>query len=519
MVRRARRLPVLFAIVAAICAAATACGGNAGARSTTATRSTAAASPTTAPASSANPSSASGDWPMFGYDPQRSNVGPARTGINAANLGSLRIRRVTLPGIADSSAIVLGDARVRGRRRAVAFATTSYGRTVAVDLAHGRILWRFAAPNVNTTPGNPQVTTAAPAADPNGRALYAAAPNGFVYKLSVNSGRVVWARRITLDPGHEKLASSLNVSGRWVVAVTGGYIGDIPPYDGHVVTIDRSDGRIEHVWNSECSGRHRLIRAASCRVTNTHGDNAMWGRAGAVIEPGSHRILTATGNGPFNGRSRWGDSVLELTPDASRLLHSWTPTDQQQLDSSDLDVGSTSPALLGTWHGRRLAVQGGKAGVLDLLDLDRLDGTTHGPGPRLGGQLSEVDAPGHGEVFTAPAVWHRHGATTVFVGDDSGTTAYRLVDPRHPRLRPLWHDGEAATSPVLAGGLLYVYDEQQGTLEVRSPQTGALRHSFDVGQGHWNSPVVAAGRVVLPIGSYHDDSAAGTLVILHLPAR
>ena len=61
--------------------------------------------------------------------------------------------------------------------------------------------------------------------------------------------------------------------------------------------------------------------------------------------------------------------------------------------------------------------------------------------------------------------------------------------------------------------------KEHGTLEVRSPRTGALRHTFDVGAGHWNSPVVVGGRVILPTGSYHDDSATGTLVILHLPGR
>jgi hypothetical protein len=514
------RRPVALATVTAALVAATACGGSAHTGSTRASGTS--SSPVSAAATSptaARAKATAADWPEFGYDPQRSDVGPPRTGITAGNLRSLRTRRVTLPGIADSSAIVLGGVAAHGRRRDVAFVTTTYGRTVAVDLARGRILWRFTAPGVDATPGNPQVTTATPVADPDRRALYAAAPNGFVYKLSASTGHVLWARRITFDPVHEKLASSLNVSGRRVVAVTGGYIGDIPPYDAHVVTIDRSRGRIVHVWNSECSRRHHLIRAASCPITNTHGDNAMWGRAGAVIEPGSRRILTATGNGPFNGRTSWGDSVLELTPSASRLLHNWTPTNERQLDASDLDVGSTSPALIGRWRGRRLAVQGGKAGVLDLLDLSRLNGTRHGAGRRLGGQLSETAAPGGGEVLTAPAVWRHGGAVTVFVGNDSGTTAYRLVDPRHPRLRPAWHDGDASTSPVLAGGLLYLYDEQQGTLEVRSPRTGALRHSFDVGAGHWNSPVIVGGRVVLPTGSYHDGSANGTLVILHLPRR
>src|SRR5262249_35035316 len=215
----------------------------------------------------------------------------------------------------------------------------------------------------------------------------------------------------------------------------------------------RSTGRIAHVWNSECSNRHGLIRARSCSVTNTNGDSAMWGRAGAVVEPGSHRILAATGNGPFNGQTNWGDSVLELSPDASRLLHNWTPTNQAQLGSTDGDVGSTSPALVPDYGGRRLAVQGGKAGVLDLLNLDALNGTRGGPSDRLGGQLQSVSSPGRGQVLTAPAVWSGGGRVFVFVGDDSGTGAYELVGGgRHPRLHSVWQSSTPSTSPVVAGG-------------------------------------------------------------------
>ncbi len=54
-------------------------------------------------------------------------------------------------------------------------------------------------------------------------------------------------------------------------------------------------------------------------------------------------ILVATGNGPFNGATNWGDSVLELSPSASRLLHNWTPRDQARLDVTDTDLGSTAP--------------------------------------------------------------------------------------------------------------------------------------------------------------------------------
>jgi hypothetical protein len=460
---------------------------------------------------------ADADWPTFDFNAQRSGVGPTETGITARNLRQLQLRVVTINGIADSSAIELQGVAVRGRRRDVIVVTTTYGKTIAIDPGTGARLWEFVPRGVNTRPGNPQVTTATPVADPDRRFVYAASPNGMIHKLSLATGRQVWSRRVTFDPRHEKLASALNLSGRYVVVVTGGYIGDIPPYDGHVVTINRFSGRIAHVWNSECSNRHRLIWAGSCSVTNTDGDDAIWGRGGAVIEPGNRKILVATGNGPFNGRDNWGDSVLELSPDASRLLHSWTPTNQHELDESDTDLGSAAPALLPTYAGLRLAVQGGKDGLLHLLDLGRLNGTRGGPGPRLGGELDQVQAPAGGQVQTAPAVWRHGGEVLAFVGEGDGTGAYRLVGGRRPRLQPVWEAPVPSSSPVLAGGLLYDFDVVNARLIIRDPLSSAALTSLPASEGHWNSPIVAGGRIILPTGSYHDSTSTSRIEIYHLP--
>jgi hypothetical protein len=282
--------------------------------------------------------------------------------------------------------------------------------------------------------------------------------------------------------------------------------------------LDRGNGAIAHVWNTECSDRHTLIPASACAVTNTRGDNAIWGRAGAVIEPGTGRILVATGNGPFDGRTSWGESVLELSPDAGRLLHNWTPPNQQALSQSDTDIGSSSPALLPAFHGFRLAVQGGKDGQLHLLDLDRLDGTTGGPGPRLGGELGETPAPGGGEVVPQPAVWAHAGRDYLFVATGSGTGAYQLVGAAHPRLALLWQDGTAGTSPVIAGGLLYVYDPG-GSIDIRRPLSGAVLRRLPASPGHWNSPIVVGGRIIETTGSYMSSAASSTIDIYHLPGR
>jgi outer membrane protein assembly factor BamB len=458
-----------------------------------------------------------GDWTTFDYNAQRSGVGPADTGINAGNAGRLQTRDVHIDGTVDSSAIELHGVKVRGRTRDAIFVTTTYGKTIAIDPGTGARLWEYTPSSYGSLAGSSQITTTSPVADPGRRFVYAASPDGRIHKLSVSTGAEVrsrhWPVRVTFDATREKLAGALNISGAFVIAVTGGYIGDAPPYQGHVLTIDRGSGRIAHVWNSLCSNRHRLIDPpGSCPAS----DSAIWARSGSVVEPGTRRILVATGNAPFNGSTDWGDSVLELTPDASRLLHNWTPTDQAQLNSNDTDLGSTAPALLPPARGYRLAVQSGKDATLHLLNLNRLNGTRGGAGSRLGGELQNIGSPGGGGVFTAPAVWAHGGRAYLFVAEDSGTAAYVLRMNGRPHLATVWQNGTGGTSPVLAGGLLYVYDENGGALKVYQPASGRLVASLSAAGGHWNSPIAIGGRVILPTGNANDHSTSGEIFIYHL---
>ena len=328
-------LPRRALLMVAVGALLTACGSNARSGGPTAA---------TAAAGSQSPGAvADGDWKTFDYGPQRSGVGPARTGITSANVSTLRRRRVHIDGVADSSPIQLHHVRVRGRLRDVVVVTTTYGRTIALDPARGTRLWEYVPADVRSYQGSHQITTASPVAAPGRAYVYSASPDGVIHKLRVANGVAVWSTRITFDPTREKIAGALNVSGSQVVAVTGGYFGDAPTYQGHVVLIDGASGRVAHVFNSLCSDRHQLIDPPS---TCPASDSAIWARAGALVEFGTGRLLMATGNGPFNGSTNWGDSVLELSPDATTLLHNWTPTNQAQLESSDTDVGSTAPAVL-----------------------------------------------------------------------------------------------------------------------------------------------------------------------------
>jgi outer membrane protein assembly factor BamB len=450
-----------------------------------------------------------GDWTRFGYDAARTGSGPAKTGITAGNVATLRRQDVELGGTADSSPIYLRGIVVDGRRRDVFVVTTSYGKAVAVDAASGSVLWTFTPPGYGTWAGSSQITNSSPVADPGRTFVYSVSPDGLVHKLEVATGTEVraggWPARITKDPGHEKLGPALNLSGSLVLAATGGYIGDAPPYQGHVVALDRRSGRLVAVWNSLCSDRKGLLAPASCPESGS----AIWARSGVVVEPGTGNLLVATGDGRWDGKRYWGDSVLMLSPDAGRLLQSWTPRNQKELEVGDVDLGSTAPAILT----RDLAVQSGKDGIVRLLDLTRLNGTPRA-GARTGGELQAIPAPGGAGLFAAPAVSRTGSSRRLLVATDAGTAGYRLVGGR---LYLAWENEHGGTSPVVAGGLLYVYDPSGEGLRVYRPGSGRLVATLPAAPGHWSSPIVTDGRIALPVGSANDHSARGVLSIYRLP--
>jgi hypothetical protein len=101
----------------------------------------------------------------------------------------------------------------------------------------------------------------------------------------------------------------------------------------------------------------------------------------------------------------------------------------------------------------------------------------------------------------------------MFAGDNGGTAGYVF---KNGRLRIAWRNSTGGTSPVVAGGLLWVYSPGGG-LSVYRPTSGALVTRLDAGGGHWNSPIVVDGRVALPEGNANDHRTSGVLDIWRLP--
>lgn len=442
------------------------------------------------------------NWSMFGGDLQSTSANPRPTGITVANIRQLSRRQVQLDGLVDASAIYLHDAVVRGARHDAIFVTTSYGKTLALDAVSGDVLWEYTPESYGSLAGTRQFTTSTPVADPDGQSIYAASPDGYIEKLAVSDGRVLWRTAITRLPLREKIASPLKLLQGRVIAVTGGYIGDRPPYQGHVAILDAGSGKLLQVWNSLCSNRAELLEPRWC----PQAQSAIWGRAGAVIDPGDGHIFIATGNGDWNGTTDWGDAVVELDSRATEILGNYTPLNTDELDSDDLDLGSASPVLLGG----DLLAQGGKDDKIRLLSRRQMAGTR----PHKGHELQVVSTPSGNKLFAQPAVWQHDGQTWMFAADSGGTAAWQV---RNGRLDEEWRNGTGGTSPFEAGGLLFVY-APDGGLNVYQASSGKRVATLPCGPGHWNSPIVVDGRIILPEGNANSDASTGVLDIWTVPA-
>jgi outer membrane protein assembly factor BamB len=439
------------------------------------------------------------DWPLFGFDSARSSFNSAERTLNRHNVRHLHERwQTSLGEVADSTPILLEHVRVGRATLPMLYQTTRSGVTLGIDAMTGKIMWRFA------THGS-QITDSTPAADPSGKSIYVPGVDGMIHKLSAARGRELRApgfpARITRLPQTEKDASPLNLANGYVYAVTSGYLGDAPPYDGHVVAVRLSDGK-KTVFNSLCSNDRKLPTASSCSQQRS----GIWGRGGAVVDPDptmNGRVYAATGNGQFDANSggkNYGDTLLALSADLADLLGTYTPKNYQQLENGDTDLGSSSPGILPAQASSQtpyMLVEGGKDAILKLLNRAAL--------PGVGGELQEVDLPDG--LFSAPAIWAKGSSNPwIFLGFSSSVTAYRLQSTSSgaSMLHSIWQatpgssTGEGS-SPVVANGILFVAFNNE--LVALNAATGAQLWSSARGGGrniggiHWQSPIVVNGWV------------------------
>jgi polyvinyl alcohol dehydrogenase (cytochrome) len=404
-------------------------------------------------------------WPEY-------NKNAARTGV-AAGLpaaGPLSQRwTARLDGAVYGQPLVVGDTVIVG---------TENDSVYALSESTGRVVWRqnLGTPVQESALNGcgdifPLGITGTPVYDQANGLVYAVAETAgyqhVLFGLAASSGAVRVMRDIPLpgtQPQYYQQRPGLAIDGGRVYAAFGGLYGDCGQYIGTVVGVPLSGQGALVSWH-----------------TPTSREGAVWGTAGPVTGPGGD-LWVATGNGAAGpGQAYDGsDSVDRLSPNLVRMDF-FAPATWAQDNASDLDLGSTQPALAA---GDSTFIMG-KRGVGYLLDTTSLGG--------IAGQLaaqSICDAKGAAAV----------SGPVVYEPCLSGGMAAISVSAAQRKISVLWRGpGDGDGSPVVGGGAVWVTSTTSDTLYELDPASGAVRSRIGLGEGlpHFSSPSLAGGTAFL----------------------
>jgi len=294
-----------------------------------------------------------------------------------------------------------------------------------------------------------------------------------LFAISLASHALSWSRDLD-QPGwtaaDQLQRAGLALDDGDVLVSFGGNYGDCGSYHGWVIGVpETGSGTLLHYQ------------------VPTANQGAIWAPPGPTVDTAGD-VFVATGNGsagpgqPFDH----GDAVIELSPALAELQY-WAPSDWATLNEEDLDLGSTSPVLLG--NGELFEV--GKGGTGYLLDSASLGGVG-GPAPSI-------------------ALCNSRGATaydaalsTLYVVCTSAGTIDEVELGAGNSLSRGWTwtpPAGGASSPTLARGELWVVDQSDTTLYAVDPTSGTTRWSLPLDVGtppHFAG--VSAGDGLLVVG-------------------
>ena len=301
---------------------------------------------------------------------------------------------------------------------------------------------------------------------------------------------------------HENPRAALLLD-RGTVYLTWGSSCDVGPYYGWVLAYDA----------------HTLRQKGALNTAPEAALSGIWQSDTGPAADEEGNIYTITGNGVFNAASGgrdFGDSVIKvgLTTAGLAVKDYFTPSDQEQRNRTDADLGSGGPLLVPPQLGSsvRLLIAVGKGHELFVLDRERMGKF------RLGNNRHALQTVRlGGGVFGAPAYWNGH----IYVSaEDDVLKDFRIEGDRlalssqgemrftHPGAIPSVsangsQDGIVWLIETIRGhtsntpAVLHAYDAQDLSRELYSNEQNSGRDRAGAAL-HFTIPVVANGRVYVP---------------------
>ena len=405
------------------------------------------------------PAGARADLTTFGYGNARLGTSPAGAGIAPSKVRHLRVAwRAKVGGAVNSQPLLVDGLKLKGRRRNAAFIATEHGDVVAIDTAHGAILWRHQVsskkidPDCGAVPDSRFGVTGTMVIDRGAGRLYAVDVNGLAWAFDLATGRVErgWPTRVH-PQGDEFVWGGLALSrGRLYVAVAS--LCDAGHYSGGVTAVNVSHPK-------------QIARYLTTAGTQSYA-GGIWGWGGVSIDGATGDVYGATGNSIGTPSESDGDaeSVVRLSASLGRL-EAQRPI-VPPFVISDRDFGTT-PVLVSAHGCPPLLVAINKVGAMYVYNRDHV-----GAGPT---QSLAVAADSYAGVplYGIPA-YDPATRTLVLVSPSTppnsrlraGVQAFTLSGTCQfvSRWQQSFDPPDAGSAPTISDGVVYIGTGRNGWL-------------------------------------------------------
>jgi outer membrane protein assembly factor BamB len=403
---------------------------------------------------------ATGDWPMYGHDPSRTNYNAAETTIGAGNAGQLTQRwQANIGAGSDPPAAAPSVANGRvfaGSSRA------SGNNFFAFDAVSGAPAWSafvgYQQSCFNVGIG------ATPAIA--GNVVVAGGGDGAYYGLNAGTGAPIWRHALNVGPSGFPWASPLIAGARAYIGVASRC--DNPSVRGEVRALDLATGA--QVANQYFVGPGQQ-------------GGGIWNSP--ALSPDGQTLAVATGEDYNCNPCDYTRAMVSLDP-ASLAIRQWR---QEGTASVDQDFGTT-PVIFHDSQGRALVGANHKNGTFYAYDLGAI-----GAGPVWSRNTGT-------NVGMAPAYDPDLGAGgTLFIA--GGDRLYAVDPATGADRRPATSSDGAHGNMAIAHGLIFLNGGAAG-LTIRDEATGALLRTLVApNAGGANSgPAVANGFIYWLAGAY-----------------
>ena len=394
-----------------------------------------------------------------------------------------------------------------GPNGAMIIAVTESNNVYALHANDGSIIWqRNLGPAVTSglPCGNisPLGISGTPVVDLATRSLFIDAmidgvtKKHFIYSLNVDTGVTNPNWPVDLNVSYLGFTSNVQNERGGLAIVNGilyvpfsGLAGDCGTYRGWVVGIPINNPSGVMAWATGAIG------------------GGIWGHSG-VASDGTN-MFVITGN-TFNA-STWmgGEAIIRLQTGpifSGQPTDYWAPTNWQQLDNGDTDLGGVSATLV-TVPGAtpsQLVLALGKDGMAYLLNRNNLGG--------IAAPIASANLPTAVRGQSAATYRTSQGTYFVFHTESNAVAAYKVTPTNPPTIVSAWTmsqtglgsafvtstDGTNNVIVWVAGG------EGDGRLHGYDGDTGAVVYAggganeMMTGTRKWNTGMVARGRIYYP---------------------